>query len=292
MKKYLFLALLFLVAVSLAPAADKGYKDWKLVFSDHFRKSGLDKSKWNRIDYAQGAGADWHKKQSKDKGVISFEKADGDGAIVLWGKKGRFSNCESPQPKSDTYACGGIFTEKTFAFQYGYVEVRARFDGCRGAWPAIWLLPSGKGGIKGWPNAGEIDILEHLNHETTIYQTLHMAGDNGQGHRNAGGTAQATEQNKDDWHIYGMEWTPGQIVLSFDGKVTSTIKAGNYPSWPFDKPNNEFYLLLDQQLGGAWVGHNFEDAILTGKGAGLHVDYVKVYLHPQGTCTKAKEKKK
>src|SRR3546814_19498058 len=65
-----------------------------------------------------------------------------------------------------------ISTKGKFAFRYGKLEVRAWFSGGQGSWPAIWLMPQ-EGVYGGWPQSGEIDVMEHLNRDTVVYQTLH-----------------------------------------------------------------------------------------------------------------------
>src|SRR3546814_9287021 len=60
------------------------------------------------------------------------------------------------------YATGCISTKGKFAFRYGKLEVRAWFSGGQGSWPAIWLMPQ-EGVYGGWPQSGEIDVMEHLN---------------------------------------------------------------------------------------------------------------------------------
>ena len=49
------------------------------------------------------------------------------------------------------------------------VEVCARLQAAKGAWPAIWMLPE----KAEWPKGGEIDIMERLNHDRIAYQTTH-----------------------------------------------------------------------------------------------------------------------
>ncbi|ULT24645.1 glycoside hydrolase family 16 protein [Sphingobacterium sp. E70] len=52
-------------------------------------------------------------------------------------------------------------------FTYGRFEARAKLPKGRGTWPAIWMLPTDwKYG--GWPNSGEIDILEHVGYEQDV----------------------------------------------------------------------------------------------------------------------------
>ena len=56
------------------------------------------------------------------------------------------------------------------AWTYGFFEMRAKLPCARGTWPAIWMLPE-RGG---WPDGGEIDIMEKVGSEPkVIYATLH-----------------------------------------------------------------------------------------------------------------------
>lgn len=50
-----------------------------------------------------------------------------------------------------------------------------------------------------------------------------------------------------------MEWTEEGITFYVDGKATGSFKKPNNANWPFDKDGNEFYLIIDQQIGGNWV---------------------------------------
>ncbi|HOA80584.1 MAG TPA: family 16 glycosylhydrolase, partial [Defluviitaleaceae bacterium] len=52
------------------------------------------------------------------------------------------------------------------------MEVNAKLSKGQGSWPAIWMMPENS--IYGsWPYSGEIDIMEHLNFDDFIYQTVH-----------------------------------------------------------------------------------------------------------------------
>lgn len=248
---------------SLAFATD----DWVLVFEDNFSGKKLNTKKWSRIEYEKADHfPDWKKYQSRDKKLL---KMNGD-SISLWGRFGKYRTMSNQKTPQETIACAGIYTKNTFTFQYGRVEVRARFDCVQGCWPAIWMLPV-KGG---WPAGGEIDILEHLNFEKKVYQTLHMNGDNGK-HRSIGAQP-ALQGEVDGYHVYAMEWTPEAITFYLDGEQTGRYDKSVSANWPFDDENHEFYLLIDQQVEGAWAGKADRDT-LRKKGAALEVDYVKIY---------------
>lgn len=67
------------------------------------------------------------------------------------------------------YLTGGVHSKGKFDFHFGKVQIRARFKSAQGAWPALWML-----GSKGrWPGNGEIDLMEHLNFDEHVYQTVH-----------------------------------------------------------------------------------------------------------------------
>ncbi len=261
---------------SLAFATD----DWVLVFEDNFSGKKLNTKKWSRIEYEKADRfPDWKKYQSRDKKLLKMNGT----SISLWGRYGKYRTMSNQTKPQETIACAGIYTKNTFTFQYGRVEVRARFDCVQGCWPAIWMLPV-KGG---WPAGGEIDILEHLNFEKKVYQTLHMNGDNGK-HRSIGAQP-ALQGEVDGYHVYAMEWTPEAITFYLDGQQTGRYDKSVSANWPFDKEGHEFYLLIDQQVEGAWAGKADCDT-LRKKGAALEVDYVKIYADKKYQLNRKKER--
>lgn len=261
---------------SLAFASD----DWVLVFEDNFSGKKLNTKKWSRIEYEKADHfPDWKKYQSRDKKLL---KMNGD-SISLWGRFGKYRTMSNQKKPQETIACAGIYTKNTFTFQYGRVEVRARFDCVQGCWPAIWMLPV-RGG---WPAGGEIDILEHLNFDKKVYQTLHLNGDNGN-HRSIGAQP-VLKGDTEGYHTYAVEWTPEAITFYLDGEQTGRYDKSLSAHWPFDDENHEFYLLIDQQVEGAWAGKADRDT-LRKKGAALEVDYVKIYADKK--YKRSSEKKK
>ncbi len=268
--------------------------EWKPVFVDDFNGTSLNTRKWSRIAYQPYKHSpDWFRYQSRDKSLVKIGRKNGVSAMTLWGKYGHYKTQSNQQEAKQTYACGGVYTLNTFSFRYGYVEVRARFDCVQGTWPAIWMLPIGN---KGWPKGGEIDIMEHLNHQDKVYQTIHYSKANDD--KDSGSTGlqpKFTKGKKDGWHVYGMKWTPDAITFYMDGKKTGIIKKPADPAvaWPFDDPDCEFYLLIDQQIGGKWVEGEGKKGIdqktLKKPGAAFDIDYVKVYSTPEYKHPKPKK---
>lgn len=272
--------------------ADNPNSDWVLVFKDEFSSSSFDGkklkwgNKWNKIDYVSHSAPDWRKHQSRENALIVPGKEKKTSFLRLKGVYGKYKSQSCQTGDKETFACGGIFTDKTFSFRYGYVEVRARFECAKGVWPAIWLLP--KSG--GWPNGGEIDIMEHLNHQKHVWQTIHLLNNAGNGDASTTVNPQPAINDVSGWHTYGVEWAPGRITFYVDGKKTGTFTPNGFKNWPFDR-DVEFYLLIDQQIGGNWPGQA-NPAELKADSANFDIDYVRIYSDPKYKFTSKKKKKK
>lgn len=253
--------------------------DWTLIFNDEFAASSFTDGvlnwddKWNKTEYQNTTVPDWRKYQSRDDALVTQGISGSTDYVSLKGAYGDYTSQSDQTGAADTFACGGIFTNNTFSFQYGYVEIRARFDSAQGAWPAIWLMPV-PASSKGWLASGEIDIMEHINYENRVHQTLHLY--NNAGTADAAPTRVTGISNVNDWHTYGVEWHPDSISFYIDGTRTATFEDSNFANWPFADENGEFYLLLDQQLGGNWTGAPNAEALSTNS-ADLDIDYVRVY---------------
>ncbi|MCF2488369.1 family 16 glycosylhydrolase [Dyadobacter sp. CY347] len=174
------------------------------------------------------------------------------------------------------YSSARLVSKGKGDFTYGKFEIRAKLPKGRGTWPAIWMLASGNGyGNKGWPDNGEIDIMEHVGFDQNkIHGNVHTKAFNHSIGTNKGNNV-VIETVSDEFHIYACEWTPESVKILLDGKdyFTFTKEQGyDWAQWPFDKP---FHLILNVAVGGNWGGQKgVDDSIFPQK---MEVDYVRVY---------------
>lgn len=267
-----------LLLALLLPVTAVAADDWTLIFSDDFNSSSLNSENWSKFDYVKWNVADWRKFSSQDDALY---QSNGD-TLTLWGRYGDYTSQSDPTGAANGYAAAGLNTQGKFSFQYGKVEVRAKFDSVQGVWPAIWMLPEKP---ESWLGSGEIDLMEHLNYEGSAHQTLHYAANDGTNASSYTTVNKAYSDlhvgDKTQWHTYGVEWTEKAITFSIDGVDTATFTSAGQNNWPFDKDGNEFYLIIDQQIGGSWVEGLGDKGInqnrLQNAGAAFEIDSVRVY---------------
>jgi len=235
-------------------------KDWKLVWKDDFDTPKIDTIKWTKIPKNN---ADWGNYMTSDPKCYNIS----DGKLYLKGIVNT-DTVSDPRP----YLTGGIYTKGKFAFQYGKIEIRAKLKSAQGAWPAIWMLSEEKKYGK-YPRNGEIDIMEHLNYENQIYQTTHSYYTLELKQKTNPPYYKTSKFDKEVFNTFGLEWFPDKLVYTLNGKETYTyprIKGVDKSQWPFNQP---FYLLIDQQLEGSWVGKANPDDLPVQ----MIIDWVKVY---------------
>ncbi|MEC5144219.1 glycoside hydrolase family 16 protein [Chitinophaga sp. 212800010-3] len=235
-------------------------KPWKLVWEDNFNGSSLDTSKWTRIPPGTSA---WNTHMSSNDACYRLDN----GLLYLRG----IINPDTTVDKRP-FITGGIWSKGKFAFQYGRIEIRAKLECARGAWPAMWMLAEhNKYGE--YPRNGEIDIMEHLNYDSIIYQTTHSYYTLNLKQTNNPPHSGTAKLNPTDFNTFGISWYPDKIVFQVNGQDTFTyprVEGVDPSQWPYDQP---FYILIDQQLGGDWVG-KVAPATLPVQ---MIVDWVKVY---------------
>ncbi len=167
------------------------------------------------------------------------------------------------------FITAGVHSKGKFAFKFGKVKIRARFKSAHGAWPALWML----GTQRGWPANGEIDLMEHLNFEHKVYQTLHSEYTLKVDKTNTPKKGGTTKIKRDHWNTYGAEWDADKVILTVNGKPTLTyprVPKKGAVQYPFNQP---FYFLLTMQIGGNWVG-KVNPAHYP---AWLEIDWIRVY---------------
>ena len=256
--KHILFSTLFTCLACMSPLQSRSQSDYRLIWKENFKAKTFNAKHWSKIPRGN---ADWNRHMSDYEGCYAVKK----GNLVL-----RCINNDQTCP-SDTsrFLTGGLWTKGKKNITYGKVEVKAKLQAAQGFWPAIWMLPeTGK-----WPNAGEIDLMERLNHDSIAYQTVHsyytyvLKQDSNPPHGSSGVI------RPNDYNIYAVEILPDSLVFSINGKHTLTyprIKTQLEGQYPFGTP---FYLLLDAQIEGSWVGRANPKELP----AEMWIDWVKMY---------------
>lgn len=243
---------------------------WKLVWSDEFDYSGLpDSTKWS---YDVG-GHGWGNKELQDYRERRKENARVEnGHLIIEARRERSGHNE--------YTSARLVSKGKGDWTYGRFEASAKLPTGRGTWPAIWMLPSLKSyGNGGWPDNGEIDIMEHVGFDPdVIHGSAHTKA-----YYHSIGTQKTAKIEVPDartsFNLYSVEWTPKEIRWYVNGKHYFTFPnerptkpATGYKQWPFDKP---FHVILNVAVGGTWGGTKGVDASIWPQR--MEIDYVRVY---------------
>ena len=228
--------LLFLSSCSVNNQYHKG----KLVWQDNFNDKKTFNSKyWSKIPRGT---SDWDRHMSNDD--ICYDMRN--GKLILRG----INNTNLAQDTAK-FLTGGIYTKDKVAFGLGRWEVRAKLNAAKGAWPAFWLLAqNGK-----WPEGGEVDIMERLNHDNIAYQTVHSYYTHRLNIKDNPKHGSTGKIRPDSFNTYAVELHSDSLVFFINGHKTFSyprIKTDKGGQFPFT--DHKYYLLLDMQLGGSWVG--------------------------------------
>lgn len=266
---------LFLIPIILISAPLRMYSQkYELVWQDDFDYNGKpDPEKWN---FEKGFVRNLEKQYytSRRKNAIVQN-----GKLFLIARKEKYRNrnfqADSGNWRYNTrysdYTSASVNTQKKFEFQYGRVDVRAQLPEGKGVWPAIWMLGADFDEVS-WPNAGEIDIMEHVGKAPDeIHSTVHFPWDNYSGY-DSHGAMKKIDNAAGEFHIYSMEWNEEKIDFLIDNEVFHSfqVSEAGEENNPFRKP---FYLILNLALGGNWAGEVDPDIFPQH----FVIDYIRVF---------------
>lgn len=260
-----FICLTAISCLTVNPAGKEGQTQlvgWELIWSDEFSDNALDQTTWSLCSRGR---SDWNNTASDDPRLIELDN----GVLRLRG-------IVNDDTESDhaPYLTGAIQSKGKYSYQYGKVQIRARFKCAQGAWPALWMM----GEEKGWPACGEIDLMEHLNFDDIIYQTVHSEYTRSIDKTNTPKHGSTAKIERDNWNTYGCEWDEDKIVFTVNGEATFTYPRApekGEKQWPFKQP---FYFLFSMQIGGDWVNAQGERPTLPDHyPAYMEIDWVRVY---------------
>ena len=197
--------------------------------------------------------------------VVDDPAATGGKALVI----------RAVREPSGRYTSARIKTQGKYAATHGRIEARLKLPHGQGVWPAFWMMGESLGQIT-WPECGEIDIMEVPGHEPgRLHSTIHGPGYSGKHGLTKSTDLPAGATFGDTYHVFAVDWAPGKLAWSLDGRVYHVRTPADLPAaakWVFD--GAPFFLLLNLAIGGHWPG--YPDAT-TKFPQELRIDYVRVY---------------
>lgn len=178
---------------------------------------------------------------------------DGRGNLVITARKG-----------ADGFTSGRAVTRGKLEFGFGTISARIKFPTGQGIWPAFWMLGSNIDEV-GWPECGEIDIMELINQADRYHVAVHAPG----------GDAEAKGPIVDlsrEFHEYWVTRTESSIAIGVDGDVLKVFTPADLPPdspWVFRDP---MFVLLNVAVGGTWPGPPDESTVFP---AAMIIDWLR-----------------
>jgi beta-glucanase (GH16 family) len=242
---------------------------WVLTWSDEFNGpvgSIPDPAKW----VVESGGNGWGNDELEYYTARSQNVRQEDGNLVIEAIKEKFTASDGLQR---SYTSARVKTQGRFSQRYGRFEARIKLPYGRGMWPAFWLLGEDFP-TAGWPECGEIDIMENLGSQpSTIHGSMHGPGYSGENALTSS-FAFPNVHADSDFHVFAAEWEPKAVRFYADGKLYATKTRADLPSgkrWVFDHP---FFVILNLAIGGRLPGNPEGSTVFPQR---LLVDYVRVY---------------
>ena len=243
----------------IAQSSNNYNNEWQLIWQDEFNEETLNEAKWSKIPRGK---SEWNKYMSDDSLLYEIKESN----LILRGVVN-----ENLLNDTAKFLTAGVYSKNRFSVQYGRIEICARLENAQGAWPALWMLPQED--IK-WPDGGEIDIMEHLNYDNIFYQTVHSYYTYVLNEKTNPPSHAVVEFDRSVYNIFAVEKYSDKLVFYLNGNKTFEYKNINIDDskgqFPFDTP---YYILMDMQLGGNWVGPINKSQLPVA----MYIDWVRVY---------------
>ena len=250
-------------------------KNWKLVWSDEFDGTELDRTKWDfRLHLMQTRHETW----TEDAAAL-----DGKGYLLmkLYEKNGNYYSSHLQTGRNYLDRPGDQYGKSKFVWpvadmeppkfvhRYGYYEIRCKLPAQEGWWAAFWLQSPTIGSSLNPVESGvEIDIMENFSRDGVISQNIHWDG-YGKDHKHLGSGPLKANLSDNEFHTYGLYWSTTGYIFYVDGKET----------WRASGPvsNVEQFILVSTECNGYRQGGPAEILKKAKLPDYFIVDYVRVF---------------
>ncbi len=253
---------------------------WTTVFGDNFAGAANSAPAAANWFYDIGTGYGTGEKEQTTSSTSNVY-LDGNGHMVLKAinNGGTWTSARIESTRDDFQAPPGGKLEMTASIQ------QPNPANGLGYWPAFWALGSPMRAGGGWPQSGEIDMMESVNQPgNTASQTLHdSAGSSGHALIACPNTASTCQTGYHTYSVIVDRTNASAETLQFlmDGTVESTITEASVGTAAWQAAiDHGFFIIFDLAMGG-----NYPDGICncttptaaTTSGASMSVGYVAVY---------------
>jgi beta-glucanase (GH16 family) len=265
--KSLILALpIFVISSCSTDETQKVATFKQLVMQDEFDTDGAPNSTIWGYDLGTGnslTGAGWGNNELQFYTKRTENVKVENGYLLITAEKESYNGA--------SYTSARLTTKGLFDQAYGRFEARIRLPYGQGIWPAFWLLGANIDEV-GWPQCGEIDIMEYRGQQPTkLLGTVHGPGYSG-GASITKSYSLLNDRFDTGFHIFGIEWGPKYINYYVDNVLYNQITPADVTGeWVFDHP---FYIIINLAVGGNFVGNPNSETVFPQT---MLVDYVRVY---------------
>lgn len=204
------------------------------VWGDEFYGTALDRNKW--------VNTTSNSKMSGFKDILLLDTEESvfvrDGKLTL--RAMEYTDPNNPNIKYGVPA--SVHSQGKMEFRYGYAEIYAKVPFKKGVWPSFWATGDTRlGGRKNFDYMVEVDVFEifgsvneavpniHKWYQNYDYNTNHnQSTDTAKGHTQFTGSKRTYkfanyENLSNEYHLYGVEWTPTEISVYVDGTKYMTF---------------------------------------------------------------------
>jgi hypothetical protein len=277
---------------ALADSVPPAPAGWTTVFGDNFAGAAGSAPSSANWFYDIGTGYGTGEKEQTTNSTNNVY-LDGNGHLVLKAinNGGTWTSGRIESTRDDFQAPAGGMLEMTASIQ------QPNPANGLGYWPAFWALGSPMRAGGGWPQSGEIDMMEDVNGLNEASQTLHdSANSPGHGLIPCPGAGSGCQTG---YHTYSViidrtNTSAEQLQYVMDGVVESTITEASVGTAAWQSAiDHGFFIIWDLAMGGNYpdgVSGTTTPTSATTSGASMSAAYVAVYEKggnstPTGTAT-------